>query len=122
MSNSIGGVGEDKYLCGRTIVETAAPARCSLRRPLTKNHKDVPMTDQPSTGTASSTAPTPMQARAEAKMLRAEIGNRWDKFTQPELDALRNNDDLVAQLVAKYGLGQDAATREAAALVRGRAF
>jgi hypothetical protein len=80
------------------------------------------MTDQPSTGTASSTAPTPMQARAEAKMLRAEIGNRWDKFTQPELDALRNNDDLVAQLVAKYGLGQDAATREAAALVQGRPF
>jgi hypothetical protein len=80
------------------------------------------MTDQPATVPASSTAPTPMQARAEAKMLRAEIGSRWDKFTQPELDALRDNDDLVVQLVAKYGLGKDAATRDAAALVRGRAF
>ena len=80
------------------------------------------MTDQPAPVPASSPAPTPMQARAEARMLRAEIGDRWDKFTQPELDALRDNDDLVAQLVAKYGIGKHAATREAAALVRGRAF
>ncbi len=80
------------------------------------------MTDQPSTASASPAAPTPMQARAEARMLRAEIGERWDKFSPQELDALRNNDDLVAQLVAKYGLAKDTATRDAAALVRGRAF
>ncbi len=84
------------------------------------------MTDQPSPASASpaapTPAPTPMQARAEARMLRAEIGDRWDKFSPQELDALRNNDDLVAQLVAKYGLAKDTATRDAAALVRGRAF
>ena len=80
------------------------------------------MTDQPSPVPASQAGPTPMQARAEARMLRAEIGDRWDKFTQPELDALRNNDDLVAQLIVKYGLRKDAAMRDAAALVRGRAF
>jgi hypothetical protein len=77
------------------------------------------MTDQPSTNAA---APNPMQAKAEARLLRAEIGNKWGKFTTQELDDLKDNDDLVAALVAKYGLDKDAATRDAAAVVQGRAF
>ncbi len=80
------------------------------------------MTDQPSMGGANSAAPTPMQAKAEARMLRSEIGNKWGKFTTQELDDLKDNDALVAALVAKYGLDKDAATRDAAAVVQGRAF
>ena len=81
------------------------------------------MTDQPPTGSPNAAAaPTPMQARAEAKLLRSEIGNKWGKFTTQELDDLKNNDDLVAALVAKYGLERDTATRDAAAVVQGRAF
>lgn len=80
------------------------------------------MTDQPSKATANATQPNPMQARAEAKLLRSEIGNKWGKFTRQELDDLRDNDDLVAALVAKYGLEKDAATRDAAAVVQGRPF
>ena len=80
------------------------------------------MTDQPSPATASLPGPTPMQARAEARMLRAEIGSRWDRFTTQELDDLKDNDALVAALVAKYGLDKDTATRDAAAVVQDRAF
>jgi hypothetical protein len=80
------------------------------------------MTDQPSKATANAEQLTPMQARAEAKLLRSEIGNKWGKFTTQELDDLKDNDDLVAALVAKYGLEKDAATRDAAAVVQGRAF
>ena len=80
------------------------------------------MTDQPSTAAPNAAAPTPMQARAEAKMLRAEIGSRWDKFTQQELADLKDNDDLATKLMAKYGLDKAAASRDAAALVKGRAF
>jgi hypothetical protein len=80
------------------------------------------MTDQPSTATPNATAPTPMQEKAEARMLRAEIGNKWGKFTTQELADLKDNDDLVTQLVAKYGLDKDAASRDAAAIVKGRAF
>ncbi len=80
------------------------------------------MTDQPSKATANAAQPNPMQANAEAKMLRSEIGNKWGKFTQQELTDLKDNDDLVAQLVAKYGLQKDAATRDAAAIVKGRPF
>ena len=80
------------------------------------------MTDQPSTGSANAAAHTPMQAKAEARMLRSEIGSKWGKFTTQELDDLKDNDALVAALVAKYGLEKDAATRDAAAVVQGRAF
>lgn len=73
------------------------------------------MTDQPSKATANAPAP-------KAKTLREEIGSKWGKFTTDELTKLKNNDDLVAQLVTKYGLAKDAATRDAAALVKGRAF
>jgi hypothetical protein len=80
------------------------------------------MTDQPSTGSTNATAPNPMQARAEAKLLRSEIGNKWGKFTTQELDDLKDNDALVAALVAKYGLDKVTATRDAATVVQGRAF
>ena len=80
------------------------------------------MTDQPSTATPNAVEPNPMQAKAEAKLLRTEIGNKWGKFTQQELTDLKDNDDLVAALVAKYGLEKDAATRDAATVVKGRPF
>lgn len=80
------------------------------------------MTDQPSTATANAAVLTPLEARAEAKLLRSAIGNKWGKFTRQELDDLKDNEDLVAALVAKYGLEKDAATRDAAAVVQGRAF
>ena len=80
------------------------------------------MTDQPSAINPNTSAPTPMQAKAEARMLRSEIGNKWGKFTTQELDDLTDNDDLVAALVAKYGLDNVAATRDAATVVQGRAF
>jgi len=80
------------------------------------------MTDQPSAINPNTSAPTPMQAKAEARMLRSEIGNKWGKFTTQELDDLTDNDDLVSALVAKYGLDNVAATRDAATVVQGRAF
>jgi hypothetical protein len=80
------------------------------------------MTDQPST--ASPNAANRMQDNpAEArKLLRAEIGSKWGKFSAQELTDLKDNDDLVSQLVAKYGLEKDAAQRDAAAVVKGRTF
>ena len=80
------------------------------------------MTDQPSTTTQNAAPSNPVQATADAKLLRTEIGSKWSKFTPQELTDLKDNDALVAALVAKYGLEKDAATRDAAALVQGRAF
>jgi hypothetical protein len=82
------------------------------------------MTEQPSTAPKNAAATTPMQDNpAQAKkLLRADIGGKWGKFTTQELTDLKDNDDLVNLLVAKYGLEKDAAQRDAAAIVQGRAF
>jgi hypothetical protein len=101
----------------------AAVSRYPFQRPLTNNHKDISMTDQPSTASTSAPATNPMQDKAQAKkLLRADIGSKWGKFSEQELTDLKDNDDLVTQLVAKYGLERDAAQRDAAAVVKGRTF
>jgi hypothetical protein len=82
------------------------------------------MTEQPSTAPKNAAATPQMQDNpAQAKkLLRADIGGKWGKFTTQELTDLKDNDDLVNLLVAKYGLEKDAAQRDAAAIVQGRAF
>ncbi len=82
------------------------------------------MTDQPSTATTNAAATTRMQGNPTdaKKLLRADIGSKWSKFSTQELRDLKGNDDLVSQLVAKYGLAKDAATRDAEAVVKGRDF
>jgi len=82
------------------------------------------MTDQPSTATTNAVATARMTDRTpEAKkQLRADIGSTWTRFSTQELTDLKDNDDLVSQLVAKYGLQKDIAARDAEAIVKGRSF
>ena len=39
-----------------------------------------------------------------------DIGAKWSKFSEQELGALKNNDELVSQVVAKYSIGQAQST------------
>ena len=48
------------------------------------------------------------------------IGAKWSKFSKQELSALTTNDELVAQLVAKYDIEKVAAQRDVDALMNGR--
>jgi hypothetical protein len=80
------------------------------------------MIDQPSTAAPNAASIIRMQDKTQPATLRSEIGDKWGKFTTQELADLKNNDDLVSALVAKYGLEKDAATRDAATVVQGRAF
>ena len=82
------------------------------------------MTNQPSTATTNAAATTRMQDNStEAKkQLRADIGGKWSKFSAQEISDLRNNDDLVSLLAAKYGIQKDTAARDAEAVVKGRDF
>jgi hypothetical protein len=49
-----------------------------------------------------------------------EIGTKWGKFSKHELAALKTNDELVSQVVAKYGIEKIAAQRDVDALLAGR--
>jgi hypothetical protein len=51
-----------------------------------------------------------------------EIGAKWNKFSEQDLSALKNKDDVVTQVVAKYGLDKAQAQRDVDALMRGRQF
>jgi hypothetical protein len=51
---------------------------------------------------------------------RSEIGAQWDKFTAAEIANLKDKDDLVAQVQAKYGLGKAQAQKDVDAFAKGR--
>jgi len=52
--------------------------------------------------------------------MRSEIQKKWSKFTYQEVSALKNKDDLVAQLQAKYGFDKVQAQRDVDAFANGR--
>lgn len=72
------------------------------------------MTNVPTTGVRSSADDSDKQ-----NMLN-EIGVKWNKFSKQELSALKSNDELVGQVVAKYGIEKGAAQTQVDALMNGR--
>ncbi len=68
--------------------------------------------------TKSPTAST--AAAATRQIVLNEIRSKWDKFSQQDLWVLKNKDDVVTQLVAKYGIDKDQAQRDVDALMKDR--
>jgi hypothetical protein len=52
--------------------------------------------------------------------MRSEIQVRWGKFSSQEIAALKNKDDLVAQVQTKYALDRAQAQRDVDAFAHGR--
>lgn len=48
------------------------------------------------------------------------IGAKWSKFSKQELSELETNDELITQIVVKYGVEKSAAQRDVDALMNGR--
>ncbi len=60
-------------------------------------------------------------AAAEMKQtVRNEIRAKWGKFSEQELTSLKGKDDLVTQIVAKYGTEKIQAQRDVDAMLKGR--
>jgi hypothetical protein len=55
-------------------------------------------------------------------MIRTDIKAKWNKFSDQDLGSLKNRDELVTSLVAKYGLEKVQAEKEIDALLKGREF
>lgn len=49
-----------------------------------------------------------------------EIVAKWNKFSEKELSAFTGKDDLVTQVMARYGLEKTQAQRDVDALLKGR--
>ena len=85
------------------------------------------MTNQPiNAGTGGSTnASKPQQQEQGADTKQAllkDIRVKWDKFTDQDLSGLKNNDDLVSHVMAKYGLDKAQAQRDVDQLRAGRSI
>jgi hypothetical protein len=72
-------------------------------------------TVNPNTGPANTG-----NAAENKQILLKDIGAKWNKFSEQELGALKNRDDLVTQVVAKYSLDKAQAQRDVDAVMKGR--
>ena len=52
--------------------------------------------------------------------MRDEIAQKWGKFSATEIAAIKDKDDLVAQVQTKYGLDRAKAQSEVDAFAKGR--
>lgn len=71
-------------------------------------------------GNTNPTSPNLANFSAEKKLILNDIRAKWGKFSEDELGALRDNDDLVSQIAAKYSLEKAQASRDVDAVLKGR--
>jgi hypothetical protein len=69
----------------------------------------------------ASTPPAKSETTAETRQIvLRDIGAKWSKFSEQDLSAFKNKDDVVAAVVAKYGLEKAQAQRDVEGLMKGR--
>ena len=51
-----------------------------------------------------------------------DIQSKWSKFSDPEIAALENRDELVTQVQSKYSIDATQAGREVDSVLKGRLF
>jgi uncharacterized phage-associated protein len=67
------------------------------------------------------TAPTDSSANdTDRQDVLNEIGAKWTKFSRKELAALTSSEQLVSQIVTKYGVKKESAQRQVDMLMDGR--
>jgi len=59
-------------------------------------------------------------ATENRQILLKDIGAKWSKFSEQELGALKSRDDLVEQVVAKYGHDKAQAQKDVDAVMKDR--
>ena len=73
------------------------------------------------TNVTSNTASAKPGTTAETRQIvLKEIGAKWNKFSEQDLSAFKSKDDVVTQVVAKYGLEKTQAQRDVDTLMKGR--
>lgn len=66
---------------------------------------------------------SPTNAAPEGKqLLMRDIASKWSKFSETEIAALKNRDELVTGVQSKYSLDASQAGREVDGVLNGRGF
>jgi hypothetical protein len=66
---------------------------------------------------------SPMSATPEGKqLLLKDIAGKWSKFSEAEIAAFTNRDELVTGVQSKYSLDDTQAGREVDSVLKGRSF
>ncbi len=66
---------------------------------------------------------SPSNAAPEGKqLLMKDIAGKWSKFSEAEIAALKNRDELVSGVQAKYNIDATQAGREVDGVLKGRSF
>jgi hypothetical protein len=68
----------------------------------------------------NSTVAKPVNAAQTREIVLKEISAKWGKFSEQDLSALKNKDDVVVQIVAKYGYDKQQVQRDVDSLMKGR--
>jgi hypothetical protein len=55
-----------------------------------------------------------------SRMVRSEVGAKWNKFSAQDLSALKDRDDLVREVVSRYGIEKSEAQRDVDSVLKGR--
>jgi hypothetical protein len=54
------------------------------------------------------------------QVVRREVGAKWAKFSEQELAGLNSRDDLVREVVVRYGIEKSEAQRDVDLVLKGR--
>jgi hypothetical protein len=68
----------------------------------------------------SNSQPNAVNPAASGSGMRSEIGSKWSKFSAAEIAAIKDKDDLVTQVQARYSLDRAQAQRDVDAFAKGR--
>lgn len=68
------------------------------------------------------TTPSANPNQEGKQLLMKDIASKWTKFSEPEIAALKNRDELVTQVQSKYSIDATQAGREVDGLLKGRSF
>lgn len=73
-----------------------------------------------STPKAGSKAHADRSAAEIQQIVRREVGAKWNKLSEQDVSALKNRDDLVREVVSRYGIEKSEAQRDVDSLLQGR--
>ncbi len=62
----------------------------------------------------------PSGSAETSRTIRREVGARWGKFSEQDLSALKDRDDLVQEIVSRYGIETSEAQRDVDLVLKGR--